>query len=92
MRLGVSVAHDRAGLGAGELPLSKHSFENGQARRAKAHRSSRKRACKKDFYFKCALKRLSKCFGVGDNGRTQLIVVKDGLDDCTDNGEIAMQC
>lgn len=33
--------HTRAGLGSGELIVSKYGFENRQARRAKSHRSGK---------------------------------------------------
>lgn len=46
----------------------------------------------KRFYFKCALKWFSKSFNMGDNGGTQLILVKDELDRCMDNGEKATWC
>lgn len=46
----------------------------------------------KRFYFKCALKWFSKSFKMGDNGGTQLILVKDELDRCMDNEKRATWC
>lgn len=76
---------------------SKQGFENGQAKRAKSQRSgekkkSFKKMLEKRFYFKCALKWFSKSFKMGDNGGTQLILVKDELDRCMDNGKRATWC
>lgn len=52
----------------------------------------KKKMLQKRFYFKCALKWFSKSFKMGDNGGTQLILVKDELDRCMDNGKRATWC